>query len=176
MGDVDGIEELGWRFGFILPPLALLTHARHAGAGLPCLCALTYTESGASSSSISQVELQEIKAGSEYDLELLSLVQQHVRYTRSEVGQRLLADWPAARAQFKLVMPTEFQAVMVKRKAEAAEAVALAKEATQAIKAAEAAVAADEPDAFDRLKRLAEASAAETVRMTSVSPFVPSSW
>ena len=81
------------------------------------------------------IAVSQVVGGSEADLELLSLVQQHVRYTRSEVGQRLLADWAVARTQFKVVMPTEYQAVMVKRKAEAAAAVALAKEAAAAIKA-----------------------------------------
>ncbi|MBF0136235.1 MAG: glutamate synthase large subunit [Magnetococcus sp. DMHC-1] len=47
------------------------------------------------------------------DVETLhALIKNHVTYTGSEVGKRLLADWPAALARFIKVIPLEYKRVM----------------------------------------------------------------
>jgi glutamate synthase (NADPH/NADH) large chain len=52
--------------------------------------------------------------------ELEQLVRDHAEETGSEVAAELLADWPAARARFTEVMPTDYRVVLeAKAKAEA---------------------------------------------------------
>jgi glutamate synthase (NADPH/NADH) large chain len=43
------------------------------------------------------------------DERLLKIVSDHARYTGSERARALLADWPAARAKFRKVMPVEYR-------------------------------------------------------------------
>jgi len=62
------------------------------------------------------------------------LIEKHVRFTGSTVGQRVLADWASYLGKFVKVMPTDYKRVLLERMAkaqnqatdEADEAVALA--------------------------------------------------
>jgi len=54
------------------------------------------------------VFLETIEA-EEDEIELLSLIQQHVRYTRSEVGRELLANWEEAVSDFVKVFPIDYK-------------------------------------------------------------------
>eukprot|EP00959_Pyramimonas_sp_CCMP1952_P122756 2566043-Pyramimonas_sp.AAC.1 len=49
---------------------------------------------------MAQVLLETVDEGSEADVKLRSLIEQHVKYTRSTVGRAILNDWPAARSKF----------------------------------------------------------------------------
>jgi glutamate synthase (NADPH/NADH) large chain len=50
-------------------------------------------------------------------LELRTLIENHVRYTGSTVGQRVLANWEESLSQFVKVMPTDYKRVLQERKA-----------------------------------------------------------
>jgi glutamate synthase (NADPH/NADH) large chain len=49
-------------------------------------------------------------------VELLDLIEQHQRLTRSPVAERILDDWPNVLAEFVKVMPTDYKRVLGERK------------------------------------------------------------
>eukprot|EP00976_Prorocentrum_cordatum_P084547 1185697-Prorocentrum_minimum.AAC.2 len=106
---------------------------------------------------MAQVLLETVDEGSEADVKLRSLIEQHVKYTRSTVGRAILNDWPAARSKFVKVMPTEYKAVLEQR---AAEAEAEYKKKLEAAAAEEKMLTSE--DAFEKLKSMAAAANAES--------------
>tara|TARA_B100001964_G_scaffold231231_1_gene285618 strand:- start:889 stop:5514 length:4626 start_codon:yes stop_codon:yes gene_type:complete len=66
--------------------------------------------------------LKEVVAGSGDEAELLGLLQNHQRYTRSSVAKRILGDWGSSRGAFKKVMPEAFKLVLAERAEQTATA------------------------------------------------------
>ena len=52
------------------------------------------------------------KVVEEDEAELKRLIENHVNYTGSTVGQQVLDNWEAALLQFKKVMPTDYKRVL----------------------------------------------------------------
>jgi glutamate synthase domain-containing protein 2/glutamate synthase domain-containing protein 1/glutamate synthase domain-containing protein 3 len=65
------------------------------------------------------------------EAECRALVAEHARRTGSELAQRVLADWPAARAQFVKVFPADYKRVLAELAAEEAAAVGAAPRADE---------------------------------------------
>jgi glutamate synthase (NADPH) large chain len=63
------------------------------------------------------VELASVGVDSDEANALAALVKMHMEETGSPVAEALLADWPAACAQFSLVMPTDYKRVVTARAA-----------------------------------------------------------
>jgi glutamate synthase domain-containing protein 3 len=51
--------------------------------------------------------------------ELKTLIRNHVQFTGSELGQKILSNWSSCLPQFVKVMPMEYKAALEKRKLEA---------------------------------------------------------
>jgi glutamate synthase (NADPH/NADH) large chain len=60
------------------------------------------------------VELEPVEASDDV-AELLDLVEQHYRYTGSEVAKRVLDDWPNVLEKFVKAMPTDYKRVLAER-------------------------------------------------------------
>ena len=69
----------------------------------------------ASSCNMETVGLE--KVVEEDEAELKRLIENHVNYTGSTVGQQVLDNWEAALLQFKKVMPTDYKRVLDQRRA-----------------------------------------------------------
>jgi glutamate synthase domain-containing protein 3 len=65
------------------------------------------------------------------EAECRALVAEHARRTGSELAQRVLADWPAARAQFVKVFPADYKRVLAELAVEEAAAVGAAPRADE---------------------------------------------
>ena len=70
----------------------------------------------AANCSLDMVDLDGIEAQEEA-LELRSMIERHVRYTGSTVGQRLLDGWEDHVHQFVKVMPVDYKRVLEERRA-----------------------------------------------------------
>jgi glutamate synthase (NADPH/NADH) large chain len=60
------------------------------------------------------VELEAVEAPQDIS-DLLNLVEQHFKHTKSTVADRILQSWPEAIAQFVKVMPTDYKRVLAER-------------------------------------------------------------
>ncbi len=69
----------------------------------------------ASSCNMETVGLEDVVE--EDEAELKRLIENHVNYTGSTVGQRVLESWEATLSQFKKVMPTDYKRVLEQRRA-----------------------------------------------------------
>ena len=60
------------------------------------------------------VELEAVEAPQDI-ADLLNLIEQHFKYTKSTVADRILQSWPEAISQFVKVMPTDYKRVLAER-------------------------------------------------------------
>lgn len=67
------------------------------------------------------VVLEKIEAGQE-EADVKSMIENHVRYTGSEIGQEALDHWPTFLSQCVKVMPTDYKRVLEETRAKQAEA------------------------------------------------------
>jgi len=105
------------------------------------------------------VELDEVQRRSEDEYHLKSLIQQHVRYTRSAVGMKILSQWEKSLSKFVRVIPSEYKAVIEKRKIEAQQSF---EETMRSMDDADFDFASIAPeDAFEKLKKMAAKAEAE---------------
>lgn len=70
---------------------------------------------------LEMVELESVIDESDINL-LQDMIQNHVRYTRSRLGQRVLDNWDVLIEDFVKVMPTEYKRVLQRRRAKKAAA------------------------------------------------------
>jgi glutamate synthase domain-containing protein 3 len=61
------------------------------------------------------VELEPVTADEDI-AELKQMIENHLRYTASDVAKRILNDWDGALSQFIKVMPTDYKRVLEKQK------------------------------------------------------------
>jgi glutamate synthase domain-containing protein 3 len=57
-------------------------------------------------------DLLDVVPGSDDDSELKEMIEKHVRYTGSELGSELLADWANSVTKFKKVFPRDYARVL----------------------------------------------------------------
>ena len=95
---------------------------RNFAAGMSGGIAYVYDEDGTFERrcNLSMVDLEPV-IEPEAVQELQEMIQHHVTYTESTVGQRILADWDESLSRFVRVMPKEYRRYLLEKAVQAAE-------------------------------------------------------
>jgi glutamate synthase (ferredoxin) len=67
-------------------------------------------------------DIEDVRAGSEDEQELVGLIEKHRRYTGSAVAEAVLADWMSSVKKFRKVMPRDYARVLQEQAEEKARA------------------------------------------------------
>ena len=114
---VEGIGDHGCEYmtggrGVVLGPVG-----RNFAAGMSGGVAYIWDHQGelATRCNMGMVELETLSAEEDIN-ELRTLIENHHKYTGSEVAERILNDWDGALSQFIKVMPTDYKRVLEEQK------------------------------------------------------------
>jgi len=166
---VEGVGDHGCEYMTGGVVVVLGKTGRNFGAGMSGGAAYVYDPENEfpSRCNMGQVDLEKVLPGTDSERELRSLVQQHVRYTTSKVGRTVLSNWAGNLDKFVKVMPSEYKAVLERKKEAALEKL------EEKSKMLEVSPEDNAEDAFEKLKRMAakaqaEAQAAKKERPTRI--------
>ena len=108
---VEGVGDHGCEYMTGGRVVILGPTGRNFAAGMSGGIAYVFDEAGDFGSRCCNTEMVELEKVSDpaEERELLSLVANHCRYTDSPVGRRIMDNWPAVRASFVKVMPTDYK-------------------------------------------------------------------
>jgi glutamate synthase (NADPH/NADH) large chain len=115
---IEGIGDHGCEYMTGGRVVVLGETGRNFGAGMSGGIAYILDSSGdfRRRCNMGMVELESMVAEEDIE-ELRSLIENHVRYTGSTVGQQVLDNWQASLQQFVKVMPTDYKRVLQERAA-----------------------------------------------------------
>ena len=120
---VEGIGDHGCEYMTGGRIAVLGSIGRNFAAGMSGGVAYIWDHAGdlATKCNMDMVELETVSANEDI-AELKQMIEKHLKYTGSEVAERLLNDWDGALSQFVKVMPTDYKRVLAeqKKKADAA--------------------------------------------------------
>ncbi|VAW64139.1 Glutamate synthase [NADPH] large chain [hydrothermal vent metagenome] len=120
---VEGIGDHGCEYMTGGRTIVLGSIGRNFAAGMSGGIAYIWDHRGelATKCNMGMVELETVCADEDIN-ELKTFIENHLKYTGSEVAKRLLSDWDGALSQFVKVMPSDYKRVLEeqKKKADAA--------------------------------------------------------
>ncbi len=107
---VEGVGDHGCEYMTGGRVVVLGKTGRNFAAGMSGGIAYVWSADGgfANRCNFEMVDLERLEDPAEIE-EVRALIQNHVEYTASPVGQAVLADWPAAAGQFAKVMPRDYK-------------------------------------------------------------------
>ncbi|MCK4705119.1 MAG: glutamate synthase, partial [Gammaproteobacteria bacterium] len=120
---VEGIGDHGCEYMTGGRIAVLGSIGRNFAAGMSGGVAYIWDHAGdlATKCNMGMVELESVSADEDI-AELKQMIENHLKYTGSEVAERLLGDWDGALSQFVKVMPTDYKRVLEEQKKKAAAA------------------------------------------------------
>jgi len=120
---VEGIGDHGLEYMTGGRVAVLGSVGRNLAAGMSGGAAYVWDHAGDLSTkcNMGMVELETVSADEDI-AELKEMIENHLKYTGSEVAERLLNDWDGALSQFVKVMPTDYKRVLEEQKKKAAAA------------------------------------------------------
>jgi glutamate synthase (NADPH/NADH) large chain len=110
---VEGIGDHGCEYMTGGRVVVLGKTGRNFAAGMSGGIAYIFDEAGDFNHrcNLELVDLESVSAAGD-EAELKTLIENHLKYTGSEVAQRILADWKGSLAKFVKVMPTDYKRVL----------------------------------------------------------------
>jgi glutamate synthase (NADPH/NADH) large chain len=119
---VEGVGDHGCEYMTGGRVVVLGKTGRNFAAGMSGGIAYVYDEDGTFERrcNLSMVDLEPV-IEPEAVQELQEMIQHHVTYTESTVGQRILADWDESLSRFVRVMPKEYRRYLLEKAVQAAE-------------------------------------------------------
>ncbi len=120
---VEGVGDHGCEYMTGGRAVILGPTGRNFAAGMSGGIAYVYDSVGDFATNRCNLEMVELESVTEADdiAELRGLIERHIDYTGSEVGQRILKDWSYTLSQFVKVMPTDYKRALERLAKEAAE-------------------------------------------------------
>jgi glutamate synthase domain-containing protein 2/glutamate synthase domain-containing protein 3 len=111
---VEGIGDHGCEYMTGGRVVVLGSAGRNFGAGMSGGVAYVIDEDGSFSGRFNDAiaDLIDVVPGSTDDVELKEMIENHVMYTGSQVGEELLADWATSITKFKKVFPRDYARVL----------------------------------------------------------------